>query len=454
MNRPSTHRRDEAGAVAVVFALCAVTLFMIAGLVVDLGLARDTRRGSQNAADASALAAANVLYPTNGLCSAGTPPCIADAVAAAKSYAASNFAVSGAAWAAGSCSDPAHLAVLATGTECISFDSATNPKIVRVTMPVREVRTTFGALAGVSQVPVRAAAEALLGTAVGGPCGLCILGDGLHDFGTTNLYAEGTSVKMNGELCAKKDFTVSPAPPNTLEIEDGVKTSNGCKSTGVAPYPVGTGAHVDDPFATLAMPSTVGLPVKSDTQNPCGPGGGPGIYKNFSSAANTMPGNRCTLPKGLYVLADATGLTGNGHDIVGDGVTIYLVCGTTTAIAPCTSANSENFTMTSQQVHLNLVAATAANAQGGAVPGVAIMADRGWTGTISFQGGGGGGTTQGAIYLPGGTMHYGGNSDGAVLDSMIVVKDFAGNGNSATLQVTNTGTNLPDAGPKTPSLYK
>jgi hypothetical protein len=37
---------------------------------------------------------------------------------------------------------------------------------------------------------------------------------------------------------------------------------------------------------------------------------------------------------------------------------------------------------------------------------------------------------------------------------MIVVNDFAGNGNSATLKVTNTGTNVPDAGPKSPALIR
>ena len=55
--------RDEQGAIAILVAMTSVVLFIIAAMVVDLGLARDTRRQSQNAADASALAAANALYP-------------------------------------------------------------------------------------------------------------------------------------------------------------------------------------------------------------------------------------------------------------------------------------------------------------------------------------------------------------------------------------------------------
>ncbi|MFL6108290.1 MAG: pilus assembly protein TadG-related protein [Marmoricola sp.] len=432
----STRRRDEAGAVAVLVAISATVLFVLASLVVDLGLARDTRRDSQNAADASALAAANRLYSTGTLD-------LAAATSAAKDYALTNFNVPLAQW--NGCTDDQPLPVLAAGTGCISYDSATAPQRVRVRIPGVDVDTPFGSFAGTSKVNVGSYAEAILTSSSGGPCGLCILGSGEHDFGTTNLYATNTSVMLNGTLCAKKDFQVSPAPPNKLDVQGGVKTSNGCKSSGVAPYPVGTGSNLVDPLASLAMPTTAGWPNKG-AQNPCS--GGPGIYSTFNNA------NSCSLSPGLYVITGATSVSGNGHDLKGTGVTLYLACGTPAAIVACTSANSKDFDMTSQNVHLNLVAATTATATNRAIPGVAIMADRGWTGTLSFQGGGGGGTTQGAIYLAKGTMHYGGNSDGAVLDSLVVVNDFAGNGNSATLSVTNTGANVPDAGPKSPALYK
>ena len=88
--------RGERGAVAVMVGIIATTLFVIAALVVDLGFARDTKRQSQNAADASALAAGNVLYVLDGTCS--EYPCIPNAVAAAKEYAQKNFSVQPAAW--------------------------------------------------------------------------------------------------------------------------------------------------------------------------------------------------------------------------------------------------------------------------------------------------------------------------------------------------------------------
>ncbi len=61
----------------------------LAALVVDQGMAADTQRQAQNAADASALGAAMVLYK------GGTP---ADADAAARAYAKADFGTTPAEW--------------------------------------------------------------------------------------------------------------------------------------------------------------------------------------------------------------------------------------------------------------------------------------------------------------------------------------------------------------------
>src|SRR5690348_15315804 len=115
---------EERGAVTVIVAILMVVLVLCAAVVIDLGNARDSRRQSQNAADASALAAANVLYPPNDVCSSGSSPCIADAVTAAKSYAEKNYGTSAADWMA--CSAPAAVQLTYTPSgesTCISFDS-------------------------------------------------------------------------------------------------------------------------------------------------------------------------------------------------------------------------------------------------------------------------------------------------------------------------------------------
>src|SRR5688572_28148142 len=85
-------RRDEQGAVAILVAVIALALLVTAALVVDLGLARDVKRQSQSAADASALAAGNVLYDFDNGCSIAVP-CVTEAVTAAKNYALENFGV-------------------------------------------------------------------------------------------------------------------------------------------------------------------------------------------------------------------------------------------------------------------------------------------------------------------------------------------------------------------------
>src|SRR6476659_1518572 len=85
----------ETGAAAVITViLMSVVLVGLASIVAELGLARDTRRQAQNAADAAALAAGNSLITT------GT---ISAAVAAAKNLAARNFGTSASAWS--SCVD-------------------------------------------------------------------------------------------------------------------------------------------------------------------------------------------------------------------------------------------------------------------------------------------------------------------------------------------------------------
>ena len=151
--------RDERGAVAVVMALLLTVFVIMVALVIDLGIARDTRRQSQNAADASALAAANTLYPFAACPTGGAKPCIADAVAAVKSYALTNFDVSAAAW--GSCTATMPSGYVAMGgTTCIAFNSATNPTKVWVKVPTKNVDTAFAGIIGRSQIAVGSQAEA------------------------------------------------------------------------------------------------------------------------------------------------------------------------------------------------------------------------------------------------------------------------------------------------------
>jgi len=172
MNR---NQDPERGAILVLTALSMVTLLTMAALVVDIGNSRQNRRQGQGSADAAALVAVQAVY-SNGTATpnwTGTSP--AGAIPQVKKYAYVNYGVDQAStgpWA--SCADSGATAYWSSvsvstwtwadtalsGNHCISTDSLTTPTLIRVAMPVRNVRTVFGGAAGVAQTAVRSSAVA------------------------------------------------------------------------------------------------------------------------------------------------------------------------------------------------------------------------------------------------------------------------------------------------------
>ena len=157
----------DGGAIAIIVALLAVTLFGFAALVVDIGNADSVHEQGQSAVDAAALAGVRAL--AGGAMEAA----VADAV---KQYVAANIGVTD--WAG--CKDPTPLAVSAdtdvTDT-CISTLTSTTPGItsyqVRVKLPPKHVPSTFGGLFGVSSIAVSPIAQALSGQPMPPECGPC-----------------------------------------------------------------------------------------------------------------------------------------------------------------------------------------------------------------------------------------------------------------------------------------
>ena len=405
---------DERGAVAVMVAMLSVVLFGMAAIVVELGHARAVRLEMQSVADASALAAANRLYLT------GTADPTA-AAAAAKQYAFDNYKIPLAAWNTGQCTDPSPLASAAAGTSCISFNSATTPTEVRVFVPAQRVETPLSGLMGRSSLNLSAASNARITPGAGGSCGLCVLGTTTHDVQNGNIAVANGNVAMNGMVTASPNGGIT-VTGGSLAVQNGRSGNKGTFSPAIT-----TGVTVTDPLANMPMPTIPASFANKAATNPCSAGGGPGWYSTFSSASS------CTLQPGLYVISGNTKLAGQ-HDIRGTGVTLYFVCGTYPTPVPCTSTNSWSFDLNSQNTYLNITAATTAPVNG-AVPNLAIVADRGWTGTLSFQGGGGGGTTTGTMYLASGVLSYGGNTQAQALRSMVIVKDLAMNGNPANFSI-------------------
>ncbi len=408
--------RNQRGAVAIVVAVFAVVAMAFAAMVVDLAQARDVRRQSQNASDASALAAGNTLYL------AGQTPNIAGAVAAAKGYAQSNYNVTAADW--DTCSDPGHLSVPPGGSQCISFaPNLTKPTTVRVVVPVRKVNTPFATALGVRQVGVGSLAHATLDPGGASRCGLCVIGRGVtHDLQNGDATVHGADIHFNGNV---------NVGPNGLVATDGQITVEGTASGPYANYVPDPKTHqppISDPLRSLTLPpSMAGLTVKSD---PCGSGGahGPGIY-----GAVNLRNQACVLQPGLYVIAGGGGTTwdlaGNANTrLSGTGVTLYFTCGTPAAPRACASGEQGANLDSSGNGFLSIQAPTT-----GPLQGLAIAYDRKSTSMLRMTGNGSDSFT-GTVYLAEGKLQMNGNGCAATYHALIVVKELEMNGNPSCLQ--------------------
>jgi Flp pilus assembly protein TadG len=163
-------RSDDSGAVAIIVALLAVTLFGFGALVVDIGNADSVHAQGQSTVDAAALAGVRTLASGG---SAG------DVVTAVKSYVDQNMGITAADWSG--CNDLAALGPqidtdVATDT-CISTLTSSVPGVtsfqVRVKLPPRHVPSTFGGLFGVNSIAISPVAQALSGQPLPPECGPC-----------------------------------------------------------------------------------------------------------------------------------------------------------------------------------------------------------------------------------------------------------------------------------------
>lgn len=388
--------RDERGVVAIFFALvtCFV-LFGIAALVVDLGLARDTKQASQIASDASALAAANVLYPTSGVCKTpvgSTSPCLQDAVTAAQEYAEANYNVTSADWS--KCpAPPAGFTAPVSTVKCVSFDNPSTPTKVWAVMPTRDVKTGFGVQEGVSSVPVAAGARASIAPSVSVTCGLCFLGS----IDTTKFDASVSpgGVAVNGSVTmagSGSDWSAT-----TIAYSGTFDSNNKINETGTLTKIPG----FSDPWASKpGVPPVVppDYPVLPAGTNPCT--GGPGIYGayEFDKACTFKTG-------GLYVVTDAW--TWKNITVTAPGVTIYVL--------PSGWIDTKNG-------DLKLTAPTS-----GSLAGLGIIYDRTNTHDLFLQGNGDSSIT-GAIYAPASTWTYNGTSDLNVTGGPVILGSMTGNG--------------------------
>lgn len=407
-------RRDDDGAVAVLAAVLFGTLFLVAAMVVQFGFTRDTQQDSQNAADASALAAAYAVVNNS------PSPNFASSVSAAISYATKNFGTPASAWS--TCTDSGRLAYVTTTTNCVSFDSSTAPTKVRVVIPVVETNTAVGAGAGVNSLAVSRLAEASVSAGVELNCGLCFLGP--VDSGNADYTVTGGSIAVSGDVALGSNGNMT-ATGGTIGV------SGTASGGGYTPGPPSKIASFNDPWASRSdlPPPTAGLAAKS---NPCSSGspGGQGKYAAFA-----FPNNTCTLKPGLYVITGAWTLSNNSV-LAGTGVTLYFTCGTKSTPRVCIGPGEVGGYLGAKNGGASFSAPTASPTTR-AVTNVAIVYDRYNTRDLGLQGNGGTSIT-GAVYAPSSKLEFNGNSCFGFSRGPVIVKGvIKANGNKSCVNITN-----------------
>ncbi len=420
LSRRRDARRREDGAVVVLVAVLSVVLFGLAALVVDLGLARDTRRQAQNAADSAVLAAGNALY----VAGAADP---AAAIAAAKSYARANFGTTDDDWV--HCTDPdrpAGFVPVAGQTACISFSGAPTDE-VRVVIPTRQVKTPLAQLFGTSQVAVRAVAQAEVDAGGRAACGLCVIGPGEHDVQNGSIAVAGTNIYVNGTLTANPQLRMSVT--NGEIYLQGDRPDRGF----FTPQPYTGQPEMPDPLSFLTLPlSTDGLQPK--TASACSTAGGPGVYESLDLTRD------CVLRPGLYVVTGDNHESGQTH-VTARGVTFFFGCQDESSASPklrdCAEGQEGGGLLLTGKASLDFTAPST-----GDTAGLALVSDRKNTATLGWRGNGSA-ASSGTIYARSGTLDYRGNGSGAAMDSLVVVGDLQFSGAPSGFSLTyNDETNL------------
>ena len=420
--------RDERGAVAIVVALMALALFGVAALVVDLGYARTEKRAAQNTADASALAAGNVLFTcpaaSAATCSpSNAPPNYTAAVQAAKAYALKNGGVTAAEWT--TCTDTSKLPTT-FGTQCISFQVTPSVARIRVKVPTRDLDTAFAKAIGVDQVQVSAFARSTLKRGGASECGLCILGSNtLHDVQNGDVTVQGAGIHFNGSVSVSTNGLIATGAGAAITVQG---TASGPLSQYIPDPTTGVPAIIDPLADYLAQPA--GISSMTTKTNPCTQG--PGKYSGYN-----FPNSLCTLQPGTYVITGQWAFSGNAG-LAGTGVTLFFTCGTTTTPTACNAPGQAGGWLDFSGNGAMTITAPLT----GPYQGMAIWYDRLNTSDLRATGNGAQ-TYSGTIYASSAKYRFNGNGCAQALRALIIVKTLELNGTNACLtsnytQSTNT----------------
>lgn len=343
--------RDDSGQTLVIAALCMTVLIAMIGLAVDVGSFRYEKRRLQNAADATALAAALQVR----VC-AGVLPCTAMTNAVTTAMTENGF--TGATFISNCATPGTGLTVMLNNPVCLDSSDPHKSRYNYVETQISETAPAyFSRIFGYNGFPIKARSQAARG--VGGPC----------------LYALNPSASGSLNIAVGLGFQASCG----VVVESSSPTAVNCLiGLGVtAPYvqlsPTGGGASLlclgNTSTTQAKLPTPLDplayLPPPSTANDPCGTGLTGNTYNGSPSAVTVSllanvtfkPGVYCggitilaavatnvTFKPGTYILRDNTvkvlgiPVTNGGLNITitaltaitGNGVTFYNEGNTTT----------------------------------------------------------------------------------------------------------------------------
>lgn len=412
----------ERGSVSVLVAILLFALLGMAGLGIDLGRARQYTVAAQTGANAAALSGAQDLLQFPGW---------AQVVSDVQAYADANFHINTSMW--NGCADNGALPYQPDSVHadaCISSDSSTSPTRLRVRLPVWLLPTSFSAVLGVANIPISAAATAMVITSP--PCALCVLSyianPAFKANGTALVQVTGAALLDNsGAADAASVIGFSSVVADQI---GGPSAPNGFRTTGngrYSPTPV-LEPPVGDPLAAVlqcpaAGPAVCPTAVDPDVNltNSESQSITPGIYQTISVSGQAS----LTMAPGTYIITNSMSFSGGGA-LTANGVTLYFACAAYPN--PClTGQSGASFSITGNG------ATSISPPTSGAFQGLAIFADRN-NATSSSLNGNGGTLLSGTVYAKGEALSLTGNgAQTSTLNSMVIANTAttSGNGNLA-----------------------
>lgn len=359
---------SERGSVAITVALCLTVLLGFAALVVDVGLNWATRTSAQTAADSAALAGASRLLVDGPAAAISEVETLLekniDGLTGVAGWATDGVEANGEIVCWTLPADPP-----GPGADCPDGSNA-----LQVITPPIEVQYAFAPVLGKASNSIKALAAAGVGPAAPNNCVLCLLDSG----GASRLAAlgSGTITAIGGGIAVNSDDPRALVTINGDIVADQISVVGSFDDDGpgdLLPPPQTGGPPVLDPLSDLPTPDQLASPpvlrsntaLNIDTNTTLQPG----IY----TSVTVSDGAILTLDEGVYVFRTTTGLTIEDNSTVrssGDGVTIYLACGSYPA--PC-SGSGARFRVEDSGRFL------ATPPTGGEYAGLSIFADRGNT---------------------------------------------------------------------------